>query len=306
MKTKNETEKNVKSPIVKFLTSQKFVYWAFLTPALLAFVMTIVIPFIIGVYYSFTNWNGMKVTEFVGFANYAEVLGDTSFRYALILTFIFSFLSVLLINVVSFGLATLVTQKIRGVNFFRAAFFLPNLIGGLILGYIWQFIFNGVVYDIIGSSPLSNDNTALIALVFVLTWQYAGYIMMIYVTALLNIPEDVIEAAKIDGANRFNQLVFIKLPMLASAFTITLFLTLVNSFKQFDVIFSLTFGGPSRELASGAVVNSTNTLAVDIYQRAFQLKDMSAAQAEAVIFFILLTILSLIQVRMTKSREVEA
>ncbi len=290
----------------KKLTSKKFVYWAFLTPALLAFVMTIVIPFIIGVYYSFTDWNGMKVTEFVGLDNYIEVLTEPSFRYALVLTIIFSILSVISINVVAFSLASMVTQKIRGVNFFRAAFFLPNLIGGLILGYIWQFIFNGVMYDVFSYSPLSNANSALLAIVFVLTWQYAGYIMMIYVTALLNIPEDVLEAAKIDGANKVNQLIHIKLPMLASAFTITLFLTLVNSFKQFDVIFSLTNGGPSRELASGAVVNSTNTLAVDIYQRAFQLKDMQVAQAEAVIFFILLTILSLIQVRFTKNKEVEA
>ncbi len=290
----------------KKLTSKKFVYWAFLTPALLAFVMTIVIPFIIGVYYSFTDWNGMKVTEFVGLENYIEVLTDPSFRYALVLTIIFSILSVISINVVAFSLASMVTQKIRGVNFFRAAFFLPNLIGGLILGYIWQFIFNGVMYDVFSYSPLSNANSALLAIVFVLTWQYAGYIMMIYVTALLNIPEDVLEAAKIDGANKVNQLIHIKLPMLASAFTITLFLTLVNSFKQFDVIFSLTNGGPSRELASGAVVNSTNTLAVDIYQRAFQLKDMQVAQAEAVIFFILLTVLSLIQVRFTKNKEVEA
>lgn len=290
----------------KKLTSNKFVYWAFLTPALLAFIMTIVIPFVIGVYYSFTDWNGMKVTDFVGFENYIKVLGEPSFKYALILTIIFSIISVISINVVSFSLATLVTQKIKGVNFFRAGFFLPNLIGGLILGYIWQFLFNGVMYDVFNYSPLSNANSALLALVFVLTWQYAGYIMMIYVTALLNIPEDIIEAAKIDGASKFNQLVHIKIPMLASAFTITLFLTLVNSFKQFDVIFSLTNGGPSRELASGAVVNSTNTLAVDIYQRAFQLKDMQVAQAEAVIFFILLTILSLIQVRFTKNKEVEA
>ncbi len=290
----------------KKLTSQKFVYWAFLTPALLAFVMTIVIPFIIGVYYSLTDWNGMFVNNFVGLQNYISVLGESSFRYALVLTFIFSAISVISINVVAFSLASLVTQKIRGVNFFRAAFFLPNLIGGLILGYIWQFIFNGVMYDVIAYSPLSNANSALFAIILVLTWQYAGYIMMIYVTALLNIPEDIIEAAKIDGANKWNQLVHIKIPMLASAFTVTLFLTLVNSFKQFDVIFALTNGGPSRELASGQVVNSTNTLAVDIYQRAFQLKDMSEAQAEAVIFFILLTILSVIQVRFTKNKEVEA
>lgn len=290
----------------KKLTSQKFVYWAFLTPALLAFIMTIVIPFVIGVYYSLTDWNGMFVNNFVGLQNYIEVLGESSFRYALVLTFIFSAISVISINVVSFSLASLVTQKIRGVNFFRAAFFLPNLIGGLILGYIWQFIFNGVMYDVISYSPLSNANSAFFAIVLVLTWQYAGYIMMIYVTALLNIPEDIIEAAKIDGANKWNQLVHIKIPMLASAFTVTLFLTLVNSFKQFDVIFALTNGGPSRELASGQVVNSTNTLAVDIYQRAFQLKDMSEAQAEAVIFFILLTVLSIIQVRFTKNKEVEA
>lgn len=290
----------------KKLTSKKFVYWAFLTPALLAFTMTIVIPFLIGIYYSFTNWNGMYVSEIVGLKNYMDVLSDTSFRYAFVLTFVFSALSVISINVVAFGLASLVTQKIRGVNFFRAAFFLPNLIGGLILGYIWQFIFNGVLMDLIGSSPLSQANSAIFALVGVLTWQYAGYIMMIYVTALLNIPEDIIEASKIDGANSFNQLIHIKIPMLASAFTVTLFLTLVNSFKQFDVIFSLTLGGPSRELAGGDVVNATNTLAVDIYQRAFQLKQMSDAQAEAVIFFILLSILSLVQVHMTKKHEVEA
>lgn len=277
-----------------------------LFPALFSFGMAMVIPFIIGMVYSFTDWNGYSISEFLGIENYTNVIHDESFLYAFGLTFLFTFISMIAVNIVSFTLATLVTQKMKGIQYFRAAFFLPNLIGGLILGYIWQFIFNGIVFDIFQYSPLSTTESSIFALIFVMTWQYSGYIMLIYVTALLNIPEELIEASEIDGASKFKQFIYIKLPMLAGAFTITLFLTVISGFKQYDVIYSLTSGGPSYQLSSGTIVNGTQTLAVDIYQRAFTLKSMSEAQAEAVIFAIVLAVITLIQVSITKRREIES
>lgn len=288
------------------------VFWLFLVPSFTAFIVTMLVPFVLGVWYSFTNWSGGYGTvEFVGLENYQAVISDQSFWYSFIITFIFAFLSVISINIVAFILAKLVTRGLKLESFYRAAFFLPNLIGGLILGYIWQFLFNQVFVELLSSndfvatSLLSNRNSAIMALVGVLTWQYAGYIMMIYVTAILNIPQDVIEAAKIDGAKAMQRLYHIELPMLASAFTVTLFLTLVNSFKQFDVIFSLTAGGPSSEFL-GKPIMGTQTIAMHIYQQAYQLKDMATAQAEAVIFFIILALISVVQVILNKRKEIEA
>lgn len=260
------------------------VFWLFLLPSILAFCLTLLVPFILGFWYSFTDWSGgFSTPEFVGLENYQYVLSKTSFHYALIITFIFSILSIIMINLVAFGLAKIVTKGLKLESFYRAAFFLPNLIGGLILGYIWQFLFNQVAAEIFAISPLSNPTVAIFALVCVLTWQYAGYIMMIYVTAILNIPQEVIEAAKIDGAKKMQRLIHIELPMLASAFTVTLFLTLVNSFKQFDVIYSLTSGGPSTTF-QGEAVMGTQTLTMWIYQTAYQLKDMASSQAASILF----------------------
>jgi raffinose/stachyose/melibiose transport system permease protein len=220
------------------------------------------------------------------------------------------------INLTAFILAIIVTSKLRLRNLYRVGFFIPNLIGGLILGYVWQFIFNNAVPAIGESLPflsaladpanliLSKRNSALIALVVVGTWQYAGYIMMIYVAALEGVPEELHEAATIDGANTFQRIRLITIPMIAQAFTITMFLTLVQSFKQFDVNVSLTAGGPSA-MFMGQPIFGTELLALNIYQTAFTANNLAEGQARAVVFFIVLIIISLAQVSANKRKEIE-
>lgn len=295
------------------------IFWLFLAPVLLAFALVIVVPFLLGVYYSFTSWtatarlgDSLKV---VGLRNFAGILKDPSFTYSFILTVVYTVLNMIVINVVSFSLAMLVTLRLKGRNVYRAGFFVPNLIGGLILGYVWQFIFNNAVPSIgtmLGLASWANpdylilarSSTALIALVVVGTWQYAGYIMVIYVAAIETIPQELVEAAQIDGASPFRRLRAITLPMTRQAFTITIFLTLVNSFKQFDVNVSLTGGGPSA-MFQGQPIYGTQLLAMNIYNQGFKSNDMAGGQARAVVFFLVLVIVSIIQVSISKKREIE-
>jgi raffinose/stachyose/melibiose transport system permease protein len=295
------------------------VFWLFLAPVLFAFLVVIVIPFFLGVYYSFTNWSATAraddVLRVIGLANYAGILKDPSFTYSFILTVVYTLLNMAVINVVSFSLALLVTRKLKGRNVYRAGFFIPNLIGGLILGYIWQFIFNNAIPSIgtmLGflswanaeNLLLAKSNTALLAMVLVGTWQYAGYIMVIYVAAIENIPQELVEAAQIDGASPLRRLFAITLPMASQAFTITLFLTLVNSFKQFDVNVSLTAGGPSA-MFMGQPIYGTQLLAMNIYNQGLKSDDMAGGQARAVVFFLVLVIVSVVQVSINKKREIE-
>ena len=295
------------------------IFWLFLAPVLLAFVLVIVIPFLLGAYYSFTNWSATarmgESLKWIGLKNFAGILKDPSFTYSFILTVAYTLLNMIVINVVSFSLAILVTRKLKGRNVYRAGFFIPNLIGGLILGYVWQFIFNNAVPSIgslLGFTSWANaDNlvlahsgSALIALVVVGTWQYAGYVMVIYVAALETIPQELVEAAQIDGASPFRRLRAITLPMTRQAFTITIFLTLVNSFKQFDVNVSLTGGGPSA-MFMGKPIYGTQLLAMNIYNQGFKSNDMAGGQARAVVFFLVLAIVSIIQVSVNKKREIE-
>jgi len=290
-------------------------FWLFLAPAFLSFIIVVIIPFFMGIYYSLTDWTavaGIK-PNFVGFENYKEMFSDMAFRYSFIRTFLFTFLSVLSINFMALLFAFLVTKDIKGKNFFRAGFFIPNLIGGLVLGYIWQFIFKSVVPQLgslLGIPALeellllADPTLALIGLIVAFTWQYAGYIMMIYVAALLNVPQELLEAAEIDGANVWQKFRSITFPMIAQAFTITSFLTLVNSFKQYDIIIALTKGGPST-MFNDEIVNSTEMLAVHIYNVAFKYNDMAQGQARAIIFFLILSVISVGQVYFNKKREVE-
>ena len=276
--------------------------------------MVVVIPLILGIYYSFTNWDGINEATFIGLANYINIFTeDTRFLHAILVTCGYTILNIIAVNVVSFSLALLVTRDLKFQNFYRVGFFLPNLIGGLILGYVWQFIYKTVIpgvgvtfglESLISTNMLGDANLALIALVITGTWQYAGYIMMIYVTALQNVPKDLIEAAQIDGANAWQRMKNITLPLVASAFTITLFLTLVNSFKQFDVNVSLTNGGPST-LFMGSAINGTELLALNIYNEAFVSRQMAVGQAKAIVFFCALLIVSLVQVYINKKKEVE-
>ncbi len=295
------------------------IFWLFLAPVLLAFLLVIVIPFFLGVFYSFTNWSATarlgEIFKFIGLGNFAGILKDPSFTYSFGLTVVYTLLNMIVINVISFGLAMLVTRQLKWRNVYRAGFFIPNLIGGLILGYVWQFIFNNAVPSIgslLGFASWANaDNlilahsgSALIALVVVGTWQYAGYIMVIYVAAMETIPQELIEAAQIDGASPRRRLFAITLPMMSQAFTITLFLTLVNSFKQFDVNVSLTAGGPS-VMFMGKPIYGTELLAMNIYNQGFKSNDMAGGQARAVVFFLVLAVVSIIQVSVNKRREIE-
>ncbi len=295
--------------------NDKLFFWLFLSPALLTFIIIVIIPFFMGLYYSLTDWTAVpgEPVNFVGFANYTGMLDDPQFVFSLVLTFGFAFASMLIINAIALMLAILVTKKIPLRNFFRAGFFIPNLIGGLVLGYIWQFIYKSMVPEIgvaIGSETIANlliladPVLSNFGVIFAYAWQYSGYIMMIYIAALLNIPKELIEASGIDGANAWQKFIHITCPMIAQAFTITSFLTLTTSFKQYDIIVALTGGGPSA-MVSGNIINTTELLAVNVYNIAFKYNQMGQGQARAIIFFLILVTASLIQVYINKRREVE-
>lgn len=278
-------------------------YIAFLIPSLFAIIVVILIPFITGIYTSLTNSDGFN-SQFIGFDNYRRLLNDVQFKNSLWLTVRFSFVSVILINLLGLGFALLVTQRFgRITTFFRTAFFTPNLIGGLILGFIWQFIFiRGFesiarVTDIsFFSGWLADSATGFLALVIVFLWQMSGYIMLIYIAFLSNIPRELYEAAEIDGASPFQSFRHITLPQLAPAFTVTLFLTLSNAFKIYDQNLALTGGGP---------FNSTEMLAMNIYNTAFQQFQQGYAQSKAVIFFLLVALISIIQLFITRRGEAD-
>jgi raffinose/stachyose/melibiose transport system permease protein len=268
-----------------------------------------------GIYYSFTNWNAITGTtvEWVGLRNYIAVVADITFIHAFLVTAVYTVMNIVALNICSFFLALLVTSKIKYVGIYRAGFFLPNLIGGIILGYIWQFIFNNIIPSLGGvigitwlkeNLFLANEKLALFAIVIIGIWQYGGYIMMIYVAAIQGIPASLMESAEIDGANYLQRVRHILFPMVAPAFTVSSFLTLINSFKQFDVNFALNQGGPSG-MFMGRALMTNEFLALNIYQTAFSYRQLAQGQAKAIIFFVLLTCVSLIQVRYNKRREIE-
>jgi len=295
------------------------IFWLFLAPVLFAFIVVIVVPFVLGAWYSFTNWSSTaragEVLHMVGLTNYAGILKDPTFFYSFAITVAYTVMNMVVINVAAFALAMLVTRPLKGRNIYRAGFFVPNLIGGLILGYIWQFIFNNAIPMLgtaVGLPELANpshlmlarSDTALVAMVIVGAWQYAGYIMVIYVAAMETIPRELIEASFIDGASSWRRMRSITMPLMRQAFTVTIFLTLVNSFKQFDVNVSLTAGGPA-VLFSGKSILGTQLLAMNIYDQGFRANDMAGGQARAVVFFVVLVVVALIQVAVNKRREVE-
>jgi raffinose/stachyose/melibiose transport system permease protein len=249
----------------------------------------------------------------VGVGNYIEIFKDITFLHSFLITVVYSVLNIVVINVCAFFLSLLVTGKLKFSKIYRSGFFLPNLIGGLILGYIWQFIFNNAIpsfgeslgfYWFKENLFLANQHLALFAIIVVGTWQYAGYIMMIYVASIQGIPSALMEASAIDGANYIQRLRHILFPLVAQAFTVSMFLTLINSFKQFDVNYALTSGGPSG-MFMGKALMTNEFLALNIYQTAFAFRQLAQGQAKAIIFFIVLTVISLIQVRYNKRKEVE-
>ncbi len=304
---------------MKRKSDSNFVFWLFLAPVLFAFAMVIVVPFILGVYYSFTTWSSSARvgdgTRFVGLKNYVESLADPAFAYSFIITIGYTVINMAVINMAALALALLVTTKIKLRNLYRAGFFIPNLIGGLILGYVWQFIFNNAMPSLgtmLGFTSwadpsnliLASNIKAIGAIIAAGSWQYAGYIMVIYVAAIENVPQELHEAAQIDGATALRRLFVITIPLAAQAFTITLFLTLVQSFKQFDVNVSLTNGGPST-MFMGKPIFGTELLALNIYDTAFLSNNLAMGQARAVIFFLVLAMVALVQVSLNKKREIE-
>lgn len=285
------------------MNNKNLSFWLFLLPALFALIVVVFFPFMYGFYYTFTDWNGLRATSFLGLDNYFAIFSDQRFIESLVFTIKFAITSIVIVNVIGLSLAVLVTQKIKISNGLRTIFFMPNLIGGLILGFIWQFIFIsgfdaiGKLFDIsFLQGWLSTTETGFWGLVILNVWQYAGYIMIIYISYLQGVPQELIEAAEIDGASAFQRFWRIKFPLVAPAFTVSLFLTLSNAFKLYDQNLALTNGGP---------YGSTEMLAMEIYNTAFSRYDMAYAQSKAVIFFILVAIVALTQVYVNKKREVE-
>ncbi|ROR31527.1 carbohydrate ABC transporter membrane protein 1 (CUT1 family) [Mobilisporobacter senegalensis] len=285
--------------------SDKFWYGLFTLPLVFVFTTVVLIPFIIGIGYSFFSWDGLPLNPkvFVGVDNFIKLFSDTRFLSSAGHTIFFTLLAIIIINVLGLTFALIVTTKLKVRNLARTMLFMPYLIGGLILGYIWKFIFSDAFANIGEQTGLTNFffnwlldyDYALVALVVVATWQMAGYIMIIYIAGIQGIPEDVIEAAAVDGAGFFNTLFRIKFPLIMPSFTICLFLTLSNCFKIFDVNLSLTGGGPN---------NATEMFAMNIYNEIFQLNNYGYGQAKAIIFFIVVASVTLVQVSITKKKEV--
>jgi raffinose/stachyose/melibiose transport system permease protein len=268
------------------------------------FTIVLVVPFVNGLFYTFTDWNGFKTTELVGFSNYADSFADPKFWSTLKFTALFVVVSLILVNVVAFGLALIVTSKLRSRNILRTFFFVPNLIGGVVLGVIWQFIFNSALvtlankydWELFKQSWLQDTNKAFWALIIVTVWQSSGYMMIIYITGLVSIENDVLEASQIDGASPLRTLFSIKIPLMAQAFTIALFLTLRGGFMAYDVNVALTGGGPFR---------TTELISLHIFQDAFLEGDFGTGQAKAVIMFLVVALAALVQVTVSKRYEVQ-
>ncbi|WP_418883302.1 carbohydrate ABC transporter permease [Waltera sp.] len=268
----------------------------FVLPTLIAFSFAFIIPFVMGVYLSFCKFKTITNAQFVGLENYIKIFADKDFVNAFGFTLKFSVVSIITINVFAFILALALTRKIKGTNLFRTVFFMPNLIGGIILGYIWQQMINAVLlkYE---TTLVANPTYGFWGLVILMNWQMIGYMMIIYVAGLQNVPTDLIEAAEIDGATSLQTLFKVKIPMVMPSITICLFLTVSNSFKLFDQNLALTAGAPSKKTAM---------LALDIYTTFYGRSGFEGVgQAKAVLFFIVVAVIALGQLVLTRRKEVE-
>lgn len=268
----------------------------FVLPTLIAFSFAFIIPFVMGVYLSFCKFKTITNAQFVGLENYIKIFADKDFVNAFGFTLKFSVVSIITINVFAFILALTLTRKIKGTNLFRTVFFMPNLIGGIILGYIWQQMINAVLlkYE---TTLVANPTYGFWGLVILMNWQMIGYMMIIYVAGLQNVPTDLIEAAQIDGATSLQTLFKVKIPMVMPSITICLFLTVSNSFKLFDQNLALTAGAPSKKTAM---------LALDIYNTFYGRNGYEGVgQAKAVLFFIVVAVIALGQLVLTRRKEVE-
>lgn len=277
--------------------SLKKYFAVFALPTLIAFVISFLVPFVYGVYLSFTKFTTVTDAKWVGFDNYVKAFtGNNDFLHALMVTALFTVVSVITVNLLAFGLALLLTRGIRGTNLFRTVFFMPNLIGGIVLGYIWQLIINGILLGL-GVDITFDPKYGFWGLVVLMNWQMIGYMMIIYIAGLQSLPTDVLEAAEIDGASPGQKLRHVTIPMVMPSITICTFLTLTNSFKLFDQNFALTGGAPMKKTAM---------LALDIYNTFYgRVGEEGVGQAKAVVFFIMVAIIAFVQLRATRSKEVE-
>lgn len=289
-------------------------FWPLMLPAVLLFVFVIIIPFIVGVVYSFSAWRGTyfhggtgAFSSWVGLQNYAKVFQNSQFVEALVYTLKFTVIAVIAVNVVGLAMALLLNGCGKKAGIYRTIFFMPNLLGGLALGFIWQFIFqivyskvlfgeDGILHIPFLTNMTQDTNKTLIALVIMVVWQMAGYMMLIYIAGLNNIPGDLYEAASIDGANAFTRFFKVTLPMLMPSFTIVFFLTLSNCFKLLDQNVALTDGNFNTRMLALQILRTTKDT---------RPPDYGLAQAQAVIFFVIIAIVGLVQVSITKKREVE-
>ena len=277
--------------------SMKKYFFLFVGPTLIAFFIAFIIPFVMGLYLSFCDFTTVTNATFVGVSNYVTAFTNADFLNALWFTVKFAVVAVITINVCGFGLALLLTQKIKGTNVFRTIFFMPNLIGGIVLGYIWQTMINGVLSKF-GVTMLIDPSYGYWGLIILMNWQLIGYIMVIYIAGLQNVSPDLIEAAKIDGATPAQILRKITIPMVMPSITICLFLTIANCFKMFDQNLALTGGGPSKK---------TTMLALDIYETFYgRIGFEGVGQAKAVVFFVIVTGIAMAQLMFTRRKEVES
>ena len=277
----------------------------FAGPGTVLFLAVVIVPFLYGLYLTFTSWDGVSLSKpFVGLQNFADAFKDTTYWQAMGRTVIYSIFAVILINIVAFGLAYLLTSGIKGQNFFRAGFFVPNLIGGIVLGYVWQFVFNRAFVAIgkaLGNagavSLLSTPNGAMFCLILVSVWQYAGYMMLIYVAGFMSVSNDVKEAAMIDGCTPSQAMWNVTVPLMRSSFVQCIFLSITRCFVVYDVNLSLTKGEP---------FGSSVMAAMHVYNQAFTYKNYGLGQAEAVILFLVCAVVGVTQVMVGKKGEVEA
>lgn len=272
-------------------------YWPiFLVPTMAAFLIGFIIPFIEGIYLSFCNFTTIKDAKFVGIQNYIEAFKDSNFLGSFKFTTLFAIVSLVLINVLAFLIALALTQNIKGKNIFRTVFFMPNLIGGIVLGYVWQLILDGIFVKFDTALKL-NETLGFWGLVILVGWQQIGYMMIVYIAGLQAIPGDIQEAAMIDGATRMQRLFKITIPNMMPSITICTFLTITNSFKLFDQNLALTGGEP---------LHKTEMLALNIYSTFYgRVGAEGVGQAKAVVFFVIVVAIGLIQLKLTRDKEVQ-
>ena len=280
--------------------------WLFLGPVVAAFIIGFVWPFVQGIYLSMCQFKLVSDAKFIGLGNYVKALQDATFTHAFWYTALFAIVSLVLINVLAFAVAYALTQNIKGSNLFRTVFFMPNLIGGIVLGYIWSMIFDGILGRF-GTSILMESKYGFWGLIILMCWQQIGYMMIIYIAGLQAVPEDMLEAARIDGATKAQTLFKVTIPNVMPSITICMFLSLTNGFKLFDQNLALTAGQPFIIQPDGSTIKTTEMLALNIYTTFYGTSSTSqgVAQAKAVIFFVLVAGLGLAQLAYTRKKEVQ-